>query len=89
VATTKEAWMETQQPVVGSAVLFALPEGPHRGEPRPAIVTSVHRDARAPRVNLQWFTDADNDGAPGARWAASVPFDVEGRPGTWRWAQRA
>jgi hypothetical protein len=70
---------------VGARVLFTLPEGPWRGETRPATVTHVHDGDRA---SLDWETDADRDGTPGIRWSALVHHDEAGAPGTWRWPPR-
>lgn len=78
------------QPVVplslGRLVHFILPEGPHQGHPRVAIVTGCH----GAFANLTVFLDQPDDipgrvdYVPMAR-AWSAPFSAAGEPGTWRY----
>lgn len=68
-------------PHVGLDVLYVLPSG----EDRPATVTrALPRELGDGRVNLRWLADCDADGPDGTQWAASVRYDANGRPGTWR-----
>lgn len=55
---------ETQHrvPTPGRIVLYKLPDGPHRGEYRPAIVVKVWTTDPPFTSQLQVFTDGSNDG---------------------------
>lgn len=65
------------------------------GEHRPAVVVKVWRDSQGypqDTVQLQVFVDGENDGfsnIQAAMWKTSVPYDPEGKPGTWHWIERA
>lgn len=79
----------------GRIVHYVLPEGPSKGEHRPAIVVRVwgqYEDAEGvPLIQLQVFTDGLNDGfTAGTEWRTSVHHDPTGeQPGTWHWIERA
>ena len=80
----------------GRIVHYVLPDGPNRGQHRPAIVVRVWRSGYAPDlVQLQVFTDGTNDGyAESVIWRTSVHYGSESRvggpePGTWHWIERA
>lgn len=83
----------------GRIVHFVLPDGPHAGEHRPAIVVRVWRkgDGTPPDngySNLLVFLDGSNDaGASGeARpllWATSIEYSEDPKPRTWHWIERA
>ena len=75
-------------PFIGRIVHFVLPNGEHR----PAIIVRVWDSASSPEsyVNLQVFTDSDNDGLQNTMWRISVRQDVENMaPGTWHWPELA
>lgn len=83
--------MSGMPPSVGRIVHYVLPNGPSRGEIRPAMVVRIW----APdSINLQVFTDSDQDGDYNDQlacpfWATLVPYDPEGkRAGSWHWPQR-
>lgn len=81
----------------GRIVHFVLPEGPHKGDHRPAIVLRVWRqgDGRPPAngySNLIVFTDGANDGdlyANGLIWQTSVEYSETPLPRTWHWIEKA
>lgn len=85
----------------GRIVHFVLPDGPHAGEHRPAIVVKVWRvnnedgSQRPPDngcCNLQVFMDGTNDGAlphSFTAWATSVLFSEEPQVRTWHWIEKA
>jgi hypothetical protein len=76
--------------VPGRIVHYVLPDGPHAGEHRPAIVVRVWSEVG---VNLQVFMDGANDrvSGPGVVWATSVLYadPAEHKPRTWHWIERA
>jgi hypothetical protein len=75
----------------GRVVHFVLPDGPHKGEHRPAFVVKVW-DRATGYVNLQVFMDGTNDGpeyASGISWQTSVLYDEAQRPRTWHWIEKA
>lgn len=76
-------------PRLGDTVLYYLPSGPKKGQPRPALVTRVHADGR---LNLTVFLDGTADSthvtacgpillerAEGAAYAAAARHEF----GTW------
>lgn len=77
----------------GRIVHFVLPDGPCKGEHRPAIVVKVwDRGGNAGTCNLQVFTDFDNDGSAykgGQHWATSVVYSEEPKERTWHWIEKA
>ena len=80
----------------GRVVHYVLPDGPHAGEHRPAIVVKVWRrgDGSPPAngySNLQVFVDGTNDypDYSGSVWATSVEYSEEPRPRTWHWIEKA
>jgi len=82
----------------GRVVHYVLPDGPHAGEHRPAIVVKVWRqgDGSPPSngySNLMVFLDGSNDTPTGVAhpmlWATSIEFSEEPRPRTWHWIERA
>jgi hypothetical protein len=76
----------------GRIVHFVLPNGPHRGEHRPAIIVKIW-DPSQGCVQLQVFTDGAHDGdayAAGVYWATSVLYEAAGQePRTWHWIEKA
>lgn len=70
-----------------------MKSAPHAGEHRPAIVVKVW--GANGTANLQVFTDSNyaqdtNDHRPQVMWKTSVVFDeVEKKPGTWHWIEKA
>lgn len=71
------------KPAVGATVYYRLPEGGRNaGDLRPAIVVRVWSDTC---VNLQVFTDSDNDNLPPVVWKTSA---VKG-DGPGQWSPRA
>jgi hypothetical protein len=81
----------SQKPSLGRIVHYVLPEGPHAGDHRPAIVVRVWGDTC---VNLQVFTDGDNDfndsdPTQNVLWVTSATLDPEGKaPRSWHWPER-
>lgn len=81
----------------GRIVHYVLPDGPHAGEHRPAIVVKVWRsnDGTPPAngySNLVVFMDGTNDGAQFGgclHWATSVEHDADRRMRTWHWIEKA
>ena len=81
----------------GRNVHFVLPDGPHAGEHRPAIVVKVWRqgDGTPPAngySNLVVFMDGTNDGAAFGgciHWATSIEYSEEPKPRTWHWIEKA
>lgn len=86
------------KPHIGNLVNYVLParsllaHKQHRaGAVRPAIVVAINNAAGPPEqqsLQLQVFTDQDNDGLPSVLWATSVHHDQEGKAqGTWHWPE--
>ena len=84
----------------GRIVHYVLPDGPHAGEHRPAIVVKVWRLNNADGTqrppdngysNLIVFVDGTNDylDYSGAVWATSVVYSEDPKPRTWHWIERA
>jgi hypothetical protein len=81
----------------GRIVHFVLPDGPHAGDHRPAIVVRVWRqgDGTPPAngySNLLVFMDGTNDGpnfGGGINWQTSVTFSADPQPRTWHWIEKA
>ena len=75
----------------GRIVHYVLPDGPHAGEHRPAIVVKVWTGGY---INLVVFMDGTNDG-PGrggcVEWATSIQHDPAPTPPgrTWHWIEKA
>jgi len=79
----------TQTPSIGRIVHFVLPDGPSKDDHRPAIIVRVWGSS----VQLQVFTDGENDGAKYANniyWATSVPYadPSENKPYSYHWPER-
>lgn len=86
-----EAKPEPQKPSVGRIVHFVLDSGQSKGQHRPAIVVNDWNGST--RINLQVFTDGENDGQlykSGIYWATSVPYadPSENKPFSWHWPER-
>jgi hypothetical protein len=76
---------EQQKPSIGRIVHYCLESGPKEGEYRPAIIVKVWSETC---VNLQVFTDNDNDNLPNAYWVTSALEGEVGTKRTWCWPQR-
>jgi len=77
-----------QKPSIGRIVHFVLPDGPSKFDHRPAIIVRWGSS-----VQLQVFTDGENDGAKyasGLYWATSVPYadPSENKPYSYHWPER-
>lgn len=77
--------------IEGRIVHYVLPDDNDcltPGQHRPAIVVKVWHEGA---VNLQVFTDFDNDypRSDGHIWATSVEYDENKTEGTWHWIERA
>lgn len=73
----------------GRIVHYVLPDGPHAGEHRPAIVVKIWSGSY---VNLVVFVDGTNDGPQFGGcilWATSIEHSPEPKPRTWHWIERA
>lgn len=72
---------------VGTIVKYVLPENSsNAGEIRPAIIVADKSNGNDQLVNLQVFTDGDNDGKQynfGVVHAADRAHDDNKAPGTW------
>jgi hypothetical protein len=76
-----------QRPSVGRIVLYqrhGSPNGQHKSEPSPAIITRVLDGALngIDKVDLCVFNPS------GLYFDQGTPFDPSGGPGTWRWPPR-
>lgn len=75
--------------IEGRIVHYVLPDGPSKGQHRPAIIVKVwNQDTGV--CNLQVFLDGTNDLATPQDlcWITSVKPDEEGKnPGTWHWIE--
>lgn len=75
----------------GRIVHYVLPDGPHQGEHRPAIVVKVwSKDVGT--SNLQVFVDGENDGYPAGTnvvWKTSITYSENPVSGTWHWIEKA
>lgn len=72
---------------VGLRVAYILPDGPHLGDVRPALVTAV-RDLPRGEVSLTVFTIGDADGSNYRQGTVTLPsvfYDYARTPGTWGW----
>jgi len=74
-----------KKPSIGRIVAYVLAEGPNKGQDRPAVIVRVWSDTT---VNLQVFTDGDNDGLPAVKWDTSVQLDPARALRTWHWPER-
>ena len=73
-----------QEPTIGRIVHYVLDDV--MDEHRPAIIVNVWGDTV---VNLQVFTDGQNDTQDRTFWKSSVDYDEEFKePGTWHWPER-
>jgi hypothetical protein len=83
--------LDVPPPSLGRIVHFVLPDGPHAGQSRAAIITSVH----GPKlVNLTVFLDQSGDMGQGKDFQItdrywSRDYGPDGAPGTWHWPPRA
>jgi hypothetical protein len=76
------------RPTIGRVVHYVLPSGHHPGDHRPAIITRVWSETC---VNLQVFTDGDNDydHGPNVLRITSANYDADGtQPCSWHWPER-
>jgi len=80
----------------GRIVHYVLPDGPHAGEHRPAMVVKVWRqgDGSPPAngyANLQVFVDGTNDYPKynGSVWVTSVEYSEVPVARTWHWIEKA
>jgi hypothetical protein len=83
----------SRDPMLGGIVIYVLPDGPRKGEPRAAIISRVWQPAgheTAPGMsNLCVIRDQADDFPVGLEGAyvgvGSVLYDPSGKPGTWHW----
>jgi len=81
----------TKAPSVGDMVLYVLSDldgtAPYKGEVRPAIITRVWDNPvrKDSVVQLQVFTDGQNDGMANVEWRTSVHQDHKKSPGTFHY----
>lgn len=77
------------KPTVGRIVHYTLPAGRGEGQVRPAIVVRIWGGDH-PSIQLQVFTDSDNDGLPPIVWKTSVTESNTGESelGRWHWPKR-
>lgn len=68
---------------------YVLPDGPGKGQHRPAIVVRNWNASDAGCVQLQVFTDSHNDNLDNVVWVSSALYNREAIPGTWHWPERA
>lgn len=73
-----------QHLIEGRIVHYVLDRGSSAGQCRPAIVVKIWSQAQG-SVQLQVFTDADNDSLPAVLWATSVTYSEDPQPRTWHW----
>jgi hypothetical protein len=81
----------------GRIVHYVLPDGPSKGQHRPAVVVRVWREVSGCEgyVNLRLFMDGQNDMEYKTRdhtkyeHLTSVCFSADARPGTWHWIEKA
>lgn len=71
---------------VGDIVGYVLHEGRSEGEVRPAIVVRIWNDTIG-LVQLQVFTDSENDGLSSVYWATSIHYDATADIGTWHFLE--
>jgi hypothetical protein len=81
---------KTKTPRIGDHVLYVLSDtdgSRSKGEIRPAIITRVWDDpaSRDSVVQMQVFTDGQNDGLQNVEWRTSVHQDFEKSPGTFHY----
>jgi hypothetical protein len=73
------------QPSIGRVVHYqrhGSPNGQHKSEPSPAIITNVREGLDRTIVSLVVFNPT------GMYFNEDVVFDTAGGPGTWRWPPR-
>jgi len=70
----------------GRIVHYVLPDGPSAGQHRPAIVV---KNWGGGGVQLQVFTDGQNDGAENVVWVTSILHSETKEKNTWHWIERA
>lgn len=79
------AGVDVQPVSVGRIVHYVMQDGQHR----PAIVVRLWPSPTAdPVVNLQVFTDGDNDHLENVVWRTSVLHSADPKPGTWHWPEK-
>lgn len=72
----------SQQPTIRRIVNYVIPEGPTKGQVRPAIITNVDGG----RVALHVFTDRSvDDVLPVTPSVPNATFGGPDQPGTWFW----
>lgn len=88
--TRRSADMPPPVVTMGRIVRYVLPEDSQSaGQERPAIIVRVWSETC---VNLQVFTDCENDGpgyASGLVHKSSVQFDADDRLGSCHWPEKA
>lgn len=76
----------------GRIVHFVLPDGPNKGEHRPAIIVKVWDVSSVcdGYCNLMVFMDGYNDGgASFLSWKTSKCYSEGKEPDTWHWIERS
>lgn len=76
-----------QKPSIGRIVLYqrhGSPNGQHKSEPSPAIVTAVFDGAS----NAEGIVDLCVINPSGIYFDRGTPYNADGAPGTWRWPPR-
>lgn len=80
-----------QKPSVGRIVLYqrhGSPNGQHKSEPSPAIVTRVYEVPSTPGGDTRYAVDLCVFNPNGLYFDPGTPYDPDGAPGTWRWPPR-
>lgn len=84
-----------QKPSIGRVVWYqrhGSPNGQHKSEPSPAIITAVHEDmSEAERLAGTFPThrvDLCVFNPNGMYFDKATRYDADGAPGTWRWPPR-
>jgi hypothetical protein len=75
------------KPTIGRIVWYqshGSPNGQHKSEPRAAIVTGLS----GAEVGLEYQIDLCVLSPTGLFFNQGVPYDEDGRPGSWRWPPR-
>ena len=74
-------------PTIGRIVLYqrhGSPNGQHKSEPSPAIVTGIGTTSPETGTKVDLFVINPN----GLYYNHGTPYDEAGGPGTWRWPPR-
>jgi hypothetical protein len=82
--------MDVQKPTVARVVhyqAFGTPGGEYRSLPRAAIVTETQ--AENPGIADPMTVGLCVLNPTGQFFNREVPYDADGKPGTWRWPPRA